>query len=117
MQLKVDLLVTGSPGAVQEAKKATKTIPIVFVITQDPVAAGYVNSLARPGGNITGITRLTRDLSGKRLELLKEAVPTISRIGVLWSGGGAGFKGYEGAARPLGNAASIVGTTKSGPGY
>ena len=101
VQLKVDVLVAGSPGAVQEAKQATKTIPIVMVITQDPVAAGYVNSLARPGGNITGVTRLTRELSGKRLELLKDAVPTTSRVGVLWSGGGGGFKGYEAAAQAL----------------
>jgi putative tryptophan/tyrosine transport system substrate-binding protein len=101
VELKVDVLVVGSPGAVQEAKRATKTIPIVMVITQDPVAAGYVNSLARPGGNITGLTRLTRDLAGKRLELLKEAVPTISRVGILWSGAGSGFKGYEAAAREL----------------
>ena len=101
VQLKVDVLVVGSPGAVQEAKKASKTIPIVFVITQDPVAAGYVDSLARPGGNITGITRLTRDLSGKRLELLKETIPTISRIAILWSGAGNGFKRYEAAASKL----------------
>jgi len=101
VQLKVDVLVVGSPGTVQETKRATKTIPIVMVITQDPVAAGYVDSLARPGGNITGLTRLTRDLSGKRLELLKEAVPTISRVGALWSGAGTGFKGYEAAARAL----------------
>jgi putative tryptophan/tyrosine transport system substrate-binding protein len=101
VRLKVDVLVAGSPGAVQEAKRATKTISIVMVITQDPVAAGYVDSLARPGGNITGVTRLTRELSGKRLELLKEAVPTTSRVGVLWSGAGGGFKGYESAARTL----------------
>jgi putative tryptophan/tyrosine transport system substrate-binding protein len=101
VQLKVDVLIVGSPGAVQEAKKATKTIPIVFVITQDPVAAGYVDSFARPGSNVTGITRLTRDLSGKRLELLKETIPTISRIGILWSGAGNGFKRYEAAARTL----------------
>ncbi len=101
VQLKVDVLVVGSPGTIQEAKQATKTIPIVMVTTQDPVAAGYVNSLARPGGNITGLTKLTRDLAGKRLELLKEAVPTTSRVGVLWSGAGGGFKGYESAARTL----------------
>ena len=101
VQLKVDVLVVGSPGAVQEAKQATKTIPIVMVITQDPVAAGYINSLARPGGNITGVTRLTRELAGKRLELLKEAVPTTSRVGILWSGSGGGFKGYEAAAQTL----------------
>jgi putative ABC transport system substrate-binding protein len=97
-KLKVDVIVVGSPGGVQAAKSNTKTIPIVFVITQDPVAAGYVDSLARPGGNITGITRLTRDLSGKRLELLKEAVPTVSRVGVIWSGTGTGYKGYVAAA-------------------
>ena len=101
VQLKVDVLVVGSPGAVREAKQATRTIPIVMVITQDPVAAGYVDSLARPGGNITGVTRLTRDLAGKRLELLKEAVPTTSRVGILWSGLGGGFKGYEAAAQTL----------------
>ena len=65
------------------AKQATKTIPIVIITTADPVGTGLVDSLARPGGNITGLTRLTRDLSGKRLELLKEAVPRISRVGVL----------------------------------
>ena len=91
-QLKIDVLVVGSPGAVQEARKVSKTIPIVLVITQDPVAAGYVDSLARPGGNITGLTRLTRDLSEKRLELLKEAVPSIGRVGIIWSGAGNGFK-------------------------
>ena len=101
LKLQVDVLVVGSPGAVQAAKKASKRIPIVFAITQDPVAAGYVDSLARPGGNITGITRLTRDLSGKRLELLREAIPATSRIGVIWSGAGNGFKRYEAAARPL----------------
>ena len=75
VQLKVDVIVPESPPVIRAAKQATKTIPIVIVTTQDPVAAGYVDSLARPGGNITGLTRLTRDLSGKRLELLKEVVP------------------------------------------
>ena len=117
VQLKVDVLVVGSPGTIQEAKQATKTIPIVMVTTQDPVAAGYVNSLARPGGNITGITRLTRDLAGKRLELLKEAVPTISRVGVLWSGAGGGFKGYECCGAHPENTASILGGTNSEPGF
>jgi putative ABC transport system substrate-binding protein len=83
VQLKVDVLVFPNAPAVRAAKQATKTIPIVIVTNVDPVAAGYVDSLARPGGNITGVTRLTRELSGKRLELLKEVVPTISRVGVL----------------------------------
>ena len=71
-------------GTVRVAKQATHTIPIVMVITDDPVALGLVDSLARPGGNITGLTRLSRDLSGKRLELLTEAVPGTSRVGVLY---------------------------------
>jgi putative tryptophan/tyrosine transport system substrate-binding protein len=85
VQLKVDMLVSGVEPAIRAAKQATKTIPIVMVITVDPVATGLVDSLARPGGNITGLTRLTRDLGGKRLELLTEAVPGIMRVGVLWS--------------------------------
>src|SRR6266436_9836384 len=77
-----------------------------MVSATDPVAAGFVDSLARPGGNITGVVRFTRELSGKRLELLKEAVPRISRVGVLWDGNAApgpaiAFKEYEAAARSL----------------
>jgi ABC-type uncharacterized transport system substrate-binding protein len=83
VRLKVDVLVATSPTAIRAAKQATTTIPIVMVTTQDPVAAGIVDSLARPGGNVTGLTQLARDLSGKRLELLKEAIPTLSRVGVL----------------------------------
>jgi putative ABC transport system substrate-binding protein len=75
VQLNVDVLVFGSLPAIRAAKQATKTIPIVMITQVDPVEAGLVDSLARPGGNITGLTRLTRDLSGKRLEVLKEAVP------------------------------------------
>ena len=84
VQLKVDVLVSPDGPAIRAAKQATKTIPIVMVINQDPVATGLVDSLARPGGNITGISRLTRELSGKRLELLTEVVPGISRVGILW---------------------------------
>jgi putative tryptophan/tyrosine transport system substrate-binding protein len=104
VQLKVDVLVTGNLVAIRAAKQATKTIPIVMVATVDPVATRLVDSLARPGGNITGLTRLTRELSGKRLELLKEAVPAISRVGVLWEnapGPAIAFKEYETAARAL----------------
>ena len=74
------------------AKEATKTIPIVMVINQDPVATGLVDSLARPGGNITGISRLTRELSGKRLELLTEVVPGMARVGILWDSSSGGIK-------------------------
>jgi len=105
VQLKVDALVSPYRPAIRAAKQATKTIPIVMVTTGDPVADGLVDSLARPGGNITGLTRLTRELSGKRLELLKEVVPTISRVGVLLDAdsttAGNAFKDYEAAARAL----------------
>jgi putative tryptophan/tyrosine transport system substrate-binding protein len=102
VQLKVDVLVVTSLPAIRAAMQATKTIPIVMVTTVDPVATGLVVSLARPGGNITGLTRLTRELSGKRLELLKEVVPRISRAGVLWDAGRIGaLKEYEAAAHAL----------------
>jgi putative ABC transport system substrate-binding protein len=106
VQLKVDVLVATFTVAIRAAKQATKTIPIVMTSATDPVAAGFVDSLARPGGNITGVVRLIRELSGKRLELLKEAVPRTSRIGVLWDGNAApgpaiAFKEYEAAPRGL----------------
>jgi len=85
VRLNVDIIVAaGGPTWVQAAKKATTTIPIVMVgAGADPVEAGLVRSLARPGGNITGLTNLTTGLTGKRLELLKEAVPKISRVAAL----------------------------------
>jgi putative tryptophan/tyrosine transport system substrate-binding protein len=105
VQLKVDVLVASPITAIRAAKEATKTIPIVIVTLQDPVATGIVDSLARPGGNITGLARLTRELSGKRLELLTEVVPGMSRVGVLADanlpGSAIGFKEYEAAARAL----------------
>jgi putative ABC transport system substrate-binding protein len=97
VQLKVDVLVSGTVAGIRAAKQATKTIPIVMMITGDPVALGLIDSLAHPGGNITGLTRLTKDLIGKRLELLKEAIPGVSRIGVL----GGLTTDYESAARAL----------------
>src|SRR5215510_7679036 len=84
VRLKVDVLLTpGTPGALA-LKKATSTIPIVFVDVTDPVAAGLVDSLARPGGNITGFSSIEAMLAGKRLELLKETVSKLSRVAVLW---------------------------------
>src|ERR687888_1834605 len=80
---KVDVIVATNPAAVVAAKRATATIPIVMVNTPDPVSLGLVASLARPGGNVTGTTSLSVDLSIKQLELLKEAVPRASRIAVL----------------------------------
>jgi putative ABC transport system substrate-binding protein len=83
VRLKVDVIIASATQAIQAAKQATTTIPIVFPTAGDPVAYGLVDSLARPGGNITGLTILALDLSGKRLELLKEAFPRISRVAVL----------------------------------
>jgi putative ABC transport system substrate-binding protein len=82
---KVDLIVVSHPKAVVAAKNATTTIPIVFLFPADPVAAGVVDSLAHPGGNVTGFTTIGSELAGKRLELIKETVPKVSRVGVLWS--------------------------------
>ncbi len=86
VRLKVDIIVVaGGTGIIQAAKNATKTIPIVMTGGgSDPVEAGLVESLARPGGNVTGLSTLARELAGKRLELLKEAVPKISRVAVLY---------------------------------
>jgi putative tryptophan/tyrosine transport system substrate-binding protein len=83
VHLKIDAIVTTGPAATRPAKEATTTIPIVMTFDDDPVGNGFVASLARPGGNITGLTTLWHDLTGKRLELLKEIVPKLSRVAVL----------------------------------
>jgi putative tryptophan/tyrosine transport system substrate-binding protein len=85
VRLKVDVLVAGGTSDALAAKNTTRTIPIVFYNVGDPVASGLVDSLARPGGNITGYTTITAVLAGKRLELLKETVPKLSRVAVLWN--------------------------------
>ncbi|MBI2554481.1 MAG: ABC transporter substrate-binding protein [Candidatus Rokubacteria bacterium] len=104
--LKVDVIVAPDPPAAGAAKNATKTIPVVVRTSDDPVAMGLVASLARPGGNITGLTSLWGELSGKRLELLKEVVPRISRVAVLWNPAHPGailaLRETEVAARSLG---------------
>ena len=82
VRLKVDVIVTTSPNATRSAKEATVTIPIVMAQDNDPVGSGHVASLARPGGNITGLSNLAPELSGRRLELLKEIVPRLSRVAV-----------------------------------
>jgi putative ABC transport system substrate-binding protein len=83
--LKVDVLVTIASNATLAAKNATRTIPIVFLGVTDPIGAGFVDSLARPGGNITGFTNVAAVLVGKRLELLKETLPKLARVAVLWN--------------------------------
>jgi len=107
--LKVDIIVAPPTLAALAAKQATKTIPIVFAVAADPVTSGLVTSLARPGGNVTGLSILGPELVGKCLELLKQAVPRVSRVAVLWQPGAAGertekdmLKGAEVAARALG---------------
>ena len=80
---KVDVIVTAGTPATQAVKKATTSVPLVMVAVGDPVATGIVASLRRPGGNITGLTSISEDLEGKRLELLREVLPTVSRVAVL----------------------------------
>jgi putative tryptophan/tyrosine transport system substrate-binding protein len=103
--LKVDVIVT-VPQAILAAQKASPTIPIVFALHPDPVGTGLVSSLARPGGNITGLSVMTPDLDGKRLELLKEAFPKIARGAFLWQPGGTrgnlSLTEMEAAANALG---------------
>jgi putative ABC transport system substrate-binding protein len=89
VRLKVDIIVTAGPLATRAAKEATNTIPIVISQDPDPVGNGFVASLARPGGNITGLSSLTADLSGKRLELLKEIIPKLSRVAVFGTSTGS----------------------------
>ncbi len=106
VNLKVDVIVSGTSTAARAAKKATATIPIVVVAGEDLVKTGLVASLARPGGNVTGFTMSDPELAGKRLELLKEAFPTVSRVGVLWNSDSATgmpiFRRIEAAAQALG---------------
>jgi ABC-type uncharacterized transport system substrate-binding protein len=106
VHLKVDVIVTQGTPATIAAKNATSTIPIIMTGATDPVATGLVPSLARPGGNITGVTIMNEELAGKRLEVLKETSPKVSRIGVLWNSANAGaaavFKQTQSAAQDLG---------------
>jgi putative ABC transport system substrate-binding protein len=105
VQLKVDVIVTTGPG-ILPAKKASQAIPIVFTGAPDPVGGGLVSSLARPGGNITGLSVMAPDLDGKRLELLKEAFPKVVRVAFLWGPGSArgnlALTDMEAAAKALG---------------
>ncbi|PYM52857.1 MAG: ABC transporter substrate-binding protein [Candidatus Rokuibacteriota bacterium] len=106
VNLKVDLIVTGGPTATRAAQQATRTLPVVMAWGGDPVEARFVASLAQPGSNITGLTSMATELGSKRLGLLKEAVPHISRVAVLWnpshSEASASFRETEGATRALG---------------
>jgi ABC-type uncharacterized transport system substrate-binding protein len=106
VSLKVDVIVATGSQVTHAAKRATKTIPITFAVTADPLADGFVVSLARPGGNITGLSALQSELAGKRLELMKEVIPRMSRAAVLLnpnnSGNTPAIKEAEAVAKRLG---------------
>jgi putative ABC transport system substrate-binding protein len=104
VRLKVNVIVTGGPTATRPAKEATSTIPIVMAQDNDPVADGFVASLARPGGNITGLSTFAPELGGKRLEILREVVPKLASVGVL---GNSTFPGYAQVMREMELAAKV----------
>ena len=105
VRLKVDVIVVATDVAIAAVKQETRTIPIVMANSADPVGTGFVASLARPGGNVTGLSTVSADLSGKRLALLREAVPGLSRVAFLWNSDVRGhlldYKETEAAARAL----------------
>jgi putative ABC transport system substrate-binding protein len=106
VRMKVDIILASSSTYVEAARQATKTIPIVFALHADPVGVGHVASLARPGGNITGLSTLLTDLAPKELEILKEALPQTTRIGILWNpttpSHGPAVRAVEAAGQKLG---------------
>jgi putative tryptophan/tyrosine transport system substrate-binding protein len=106
VRLKVDVIVAGATPPTLAAMKATSTIPIVFVGVADPVGTGLVATLARPGGNVTGLSNQTADIAGKRLQLMRELIPALSRVGIMVNPGNAGSmlekREIEAAARALG---------------
>jgi putative ABC transport system substrate-binding protein len=112
VRLKVDVIVTAAPAAPEAAQRATNTIPIVFAVVGDPVAVGLVASVARPGGNITGLSSMASEVVGKQLELLKEVAPKVSRMAVLQNPSNQAhrfvLRQAEGAARTLGLQLHIV---------
>ena len=101
-RMKVDIIFASSSTEVEPARRATNTIPIVFAVHADPVGAGHVSSLARPGGNTTGLAMLQTGLTEKRLELLKETVPRVTRFGVLWDRTAPSYRPFLQAAEVAG---------------
>lgn len=105
VRLKVDVIVTSTDAAIAAVKRQTQTIPIVMASSTDPVGTGFVASLARPGGNVTGLSFISPELSAKRLGLLREAVPGLSRVAIMWNpevrGAVLEYKETESAARSL----------------
>ena len=117
VRLKVDVIVTATDAAIAAVKRETQTIPIVMANSTDPVGTGFVVSLAHPGGNVTGLTGISPELSAKRVELLKEAVPQLSRVAVMWDPEARGavfeYKETEGAVRRLRLQLQSVETSRS----
>src|SRR5262244_940674 len=105
VRLKVDVIVTSTDPGIAAVRQQTQSIPIVMANSTDPVATGFVASLARPGGNVTGLSSISPELNVKRLELLKEAIPGLSRVAIVWNpdvrGGVLEYKETESAARSL----------------
>ena len=106
VRIKSDVIVTADTPPTRAAKNATREIPIVMAVVADPVAAGLIVSLARPGGNVTGLSNLAPELDGKRLELLKETLPMVTRVAWVWDPGNPALvirlKGIQAAAPALG---------------
>ena len=98
LRFKVDVIISAGPAPTRSAKQATVTIPIVMAFDEDPVGSGFTASLARPGGNITGLSALSPEISGKQLELLREIVPKLSRVAVL---GNVTLPGHPQALREI----------------
>jgi putative ABC transport system substrate-binding protein len=107
MRLKVDVILAPADQVIAAAQKATTSIPIVMLNASDPVARGFVVSLARPGGNITGLTIQAPDLAGKNLQLFQEAIPGLTRVGVLWDPGFPGARQYLGEAETAAKALGV----------
>src|SRR5207302_6220530 len=117
VRLKVDVIVTGS-GAVPATKQATSTIPIVFALAGDPIGMGLVASLARPGGNVTGLSLQQSDTAGKRVELLREVVPGLRRLAILGNVGnpvvGLEIGEVQSATRTLGMEVALFEIRRAG---
>ena len=114
VRLRVDLIMTGGTPPTHAAKQATSTIPVVFYNVGDPVGSRLVATLSRPGGNLTGLTHMSKEINSKRVELLKETVPSLSRLGVLAGPGDLTLADTEDAARALGLRATTA--WAQGPG-
>jgi putative tryptophan/tyrosine transport system substrate-binding protein len=112
-KMKIDAIVTQGTQATDAARRTATSIPVVFSVAGDPVGTGLVTSLARPGGHVTGLTDIAPEIAGKRLELLREAVPGIARIAVLWNPANPSaapqMKDTAGMARSLGLSVRSIG--------